>query len=175
MSLTTFSANQHSICEIRVAAADHKGARFMACLLADVGQQQGLLPLSIHSDAQEEEGKPMGPPCITVRFAGDRAGSMEILAVLDNGLKKKPERGLVLVNSRKAQPESGLKSLDADGIASSLGVPVYLPMLGGVARLAGWSDLNQVKSAVGMALRGAAPQWLAPGLQAVEAGYNSVA
>lgn len=175
MSLSTFPASQHPICEIRVAASDHKGARLMACLLADVGQLQGLLPLSLHSDAPEEEGKPAGPPCVTIRFAGDRTDSMEILAVLDDGLKKKPDRGLVLVNSRKAQPESGLKSIDADGIANSLGVPSYLPMLGGVARLAGWSDLNQVKSAVGMVLQGAAPQWLTPGLEAVEAGYNSVA
>lgn len=173
MSLNTA---QRSICEIKVAAADRKGARFLACLLADVGQLQGLMPLSIHTDSQvDEQGRPHGSPCITVQFAGSRDDCLEILAVLDDGCHNNGAHGLVLVNSRKAQPGAGLRSLDADGIANSLGVPSYLPMVGGVARLAGWSDLGRLKSAVGMALEGTAPHWVTPGLEAVEAGYNSVA
>lgn len=176
MSFSTGTAAHPSTCEIRVTASDRRRARLMACLLADVGQAQGWLPLRIRTMAQNRLRPKRGDTeWVSVQFAGESSAPAEVLAVLDADLYEEPDHGLVLLNSPESRQGDRLRSLDADSIASALGVPAYLPMVGAVAKVAGWSDLEQVKSAVSAALQGAAPQWLQPGLKAVEAGYRALA
>ncbi|HEY8346166.1 MAG TPA: hypothetical protein VIL07_02690 [Symbiobacteriaceae bacterium] len=176
MAFSTGLAAHPSTCEIRVTASDRRRARLMACLLADVGQAQGWLPLTIRTIARPEwRPRNGGTEWVSVQFAGESNAPAEVVAVLDEDLYEEPDHGLVLLNSRESRRSDRLRSLDANSIASALGVPAYLPMVGAVARLAGWSNLEQVKSAVGVALQESAPQWLQPGLQAVEAGYRALA
>lgn len=55
-----------------------------------------------------------------------------------------------------------------------MGIPVYLPMVGAVARAAGWLDLARVKAAVRLALQSTAPYWVEPGIAGVEAGFMAL-
>lgn len=173
--MSMLMVQDQSIGELQVSAAGGQGARAMACLLADVGQFQGVLPLSMRSTTDPlKVCCPDEAETAVVRFAGAAKQGFRLTAVLEPKLANSCAEGMVLVNSEKAVQNDGVRSLDANRIANQLGVPAYLPMVGAVARMAGWSDLGRVKDAVRMALADVAPYWVEPAMAAVEAGYKSV-
>ncbi|HEY3367340.1 MAG TPA: hypothetical protein VGK74_19965 [Symbiobacteriaceae bacterium] len=162
--------------EFHVAAPGGQGARALACMLADVGQMHGLSALSKRSgtDPQKVRGSHQTETA-TVRFSNTDGQPFRVTAVMHPELMDKAGDGLLLVNCRQPIETGTVRSIDAAGIAQALGVPAYLPMLGALAKSAGWADLNRVKTAVKMILEDLAPYWVEPGLAAVEAGYCSLA
>jgi hypothetical protein len=162
--------------ELRVTASGDRGARALACLLADVGQLQGMTTLSMRTAADPlRVRRPDQTEHVTLRLVGPGLLPVSLTAVMTPQLMNEAGDGFLVLNTSQAVRTETVCSIDADGIAQSLGIPAYLPMVGAIARAAGWADLNRVKAAVRMALEGVAPYWVESGLAGVEAGFYAVA
>lgn len=162
-------------CELHVAASGGQGARALACLLANVGQLHGLPTLSTRSSTDPLKVRPSHQGETATVLLAKQGERVRVTAVLEPSLMNIEGDGLLLVNSPETIRSETVRSLDAAGIARTLGVPTYLPMVGAVARAAGWHDLNRVKTAVRLALQSLAPYWVEPGVAAVEAGFHAMA
>lgn len=160
---------------LHVAAPGGHGARALLRLLTDAGRHLGLTPLSSRSCTDPLKVRPSHQSeSGTICFSAAGGQPIRVTAVLHPNLMHLAGEGVLLVNSREPICSETVCSVDADGIARGLGIPAYLPMIGAIARLAGWNDLERIKAVVRLTLEDTAPYWVGPGLAGVEAGFQSV-
>lgn len=170
---TSAKAHGHNICEMHVAAPGNVGSRAMLRLLADAGRHQGLSPISMTSSTDPQKVRPADQTeHATLRFSA--ATPSCLTAIMEPALVNLSHSGFLLVNSARPIDSESACSIDADGIARSLGIPAYLPMVGAMARAAGWTDLDRLKAVVRIAMEDTAPYWVGPALQGVEAGFQAL-
>lgn len=160
---------------LHVAAPGGQGARALLRLLMDAGRHLGLTPLSFRSCTDPQRVRPAHQAeSGTICFSARGGRPVRVTAVLQPNLMHLAAEGILLVNSREPICSETVCSVDADGIARDLGIPAYLPMIGAIARLAGWTDLERIKAFVRLALEDTAPYWIGAGLDGVESGFRSV-